>query len=107
MAKARSNGNGKLEDGMEELRRSQLAMQQAQAAMLQTLAAMQLSHAQYEKDMAQLRREGEELKRTSDERFARIEAILLEHNRILSRLPEAVAERIGFKAPDGVAKAEQ
>ncbi len=39
-----------------------------------------------------------ELKRESDERFARIEALLLEHNRILTALPDAIREKIGFKA---------
>ncbi len=41
-----------------------------------------------------------------DERFARIEAdmaailqVLAEHGRLLERLPEAVREEIGFKAP--------
>jgi hypothetical protein len=41
-----------------------------------------------------------------DERFARIEAdmavilrVLAEHGRLLERLPEAVREKIGFKAP--------
>ena len=41
-----------------------------------------------------------------DERFARIEAILLDHSRILAdhtailqALPEAVRERMGFKMP--------
>jgi hypothetical protein len=45
------------------------------------------------------------LKRQSDERFARIEAemaeiirVLNEHSRMLERLPEAVRDKIGFKA---------
>jgi hypothetical protein len=76
---------------METLRQSTLAM-------MQTLAVMQQSHAQHEREMAQLRRESEENKRAADERFARIEAILMEHNRILSRLADTVGEKIGFKA---------
>ncbi len=78
---------------MAALQQSQLAMQQAQATMLQTLAVMQQSHAQYEKDMPQMRREGDDLKRAADERFARIEAILLEHNHMLSRLADTVGEK--------------
>jgi hypothetical protein len=38
-----------------------------------------------------------ELKRESDERFARIESLLLEHNRILTALPDAIRDKIGFK----------
>ena len=37
--------------------------------------------------------------RINSERFARIEALLLEHNRILTALPEVIREKIGFKAP--------
>ena len=100
MARARSNGNGKLEEGM-------AALQQSMLAMLQTQALMQQSHAQYEKDMAQFRRDSDELKRAADERFARIEGILLEHNRILTRLADTVGEKIGFKTTANTQKAEQ
>ena len=37
------------------------------------------------------------MERTNAERFARIEAILMEHSRILRALPDAIRERIGFK----------
>jgi predicted nucleic acid-binding Zn-ribbon protein len=36
----------------------------------------------------------------NDERFARIEALLLEHNRILEDLPEKLRDKFGFRAPD-------
>ena len=46
-----------------------------------------------------------EIERTSSERFGRIEQdmsailrLLAEHSRLLERLPEAVREKIGFKA---------
>ncbi len=55
-------------------------------------------------EAAKLRREAEESnrriaewQRRADERFARIEAILLEHGRLLQALPDAVREKIGFK----------
>lgn len=99
MARARNNGNGKLEEAT-------AALQQSLLAMLQTQALMQQSHTQYEKDMAQFRRESEELKRAADERFARIEAILLEHNRILTRLGDTVGEKICFKASASPTKTE-
>lgn len=95
-----------------------MALQRALANMLETQAAMQQTHAslhqamlaqtaRHEKEMERLEREAEKRKQESDERFARIEAILLEHNRILSRLADTVGEKIGFKAPGGAAKAEQ
>jgi hypothetical protein len=47
-----------------------------------------------------------EMKAESDRRFARIEAILLdhtrilqEHSRILQALPDAICAKIGFKTP--------
>jgi hypothetical protein len=47
-----------------------------------------------------------ETERVKSERFARIEGdiaailrVLAEHSRLLKRLPEAVREKIGFKAP--------
>jgi hypothetical protein len=47
-----------------------------------------------------------EIERTTSERFARIEADmaailreLVEHRRVLERLPDAVREKLGFKAP--------
>jgi hypothetical protein len=40
-----------------------------------------------------------ETDRINTERFARIEALLLEHNRILHALPDVIRDKIGFKAP--------
>jgi hypothetical protein len=55
--------------------------------------------ARSQHDAAEFRRRTEEWQRRADERFARIEAILLEHGRILQALPDAVREKIGFKSP--------
>jgi hypothetical protein len=41
-----------------------------------------------------------ETDRINSERFARIEALLLEHNRILEALPDAIRDKIGFKPPE-------
>jgi hypothetical protein len=40
-----------------------------------------------------------EMKRSNEERFARIEALLIEHSRILQALPDAVREKFGFRPP--------
>ena len=37
-----------------------------------------------------------EMDRTNTERFARIEALLLEHNRILEALPEVIRDKIAL-----------
>jgi hypothetical protein len=99
MPREKSNGNGKLEDALARVLQTQAVMQEAQAEMISRFA-------QFEKDMAQMRRESDDLKRISDERFARIESILLEHNRILSRLADTVGEKIGFKASPSPPKEE-
>lgn len=48
-----------------------------------------------------------ETDRATSERFGRIETILLDHSRVLAelaqmleRLPDAVREKIGFRAPE-------
>ena len=40
-----------------------------------------------------------EMDRINSERFARIEALLIEHSRILNALPDAIRDKIGFKGP--------
>jgi hypothetical protein len=41
-----------------------------------------------------------ETNRINAERFARIEAILLEHSRILRALPDMICDKLGFKSPE-------
>jgi hypothetical protein len=86
MARAKSSGNGQLE--------------QALATLINTQASF----------LAQMR----DMDRVTSERFARIEAILGDHSRILAdhsrilaeivrmmqALPEVVREKIGFKSPE-------
>jgi predicted nucleic acid-binding Zn-ribbon protein len=86
----RSNRNDRLEEAMSLLIQSQAALAQQQTAFLARLADTD--------------REVAELRKQTDERFARIKTILLEHSRILSELmrmmealPEAIREKFGFK----------
>ena len=102
MARAKNQPNGRF-DKLDEAVRT---LVRTQAAFVQNQAAFQ----------AEMR----ELERQIAERFARIEAILLEHSRILGEhsrilaehthilaehsrilqtLPDAIREKIGFKAP--------
>jgi hypothetical protein len=85
--------NGKLNDALAALVTAQAILAQTQA---ETLARTQESI----KEIADLRR-------STDERFARIERILLEHSRILDQhtrileaLPDAVRQTIGFRPAD-------
>lgn len=99
MAKTK-DGNGKLEEALTMLIHTQAAFTQTQQAFSARMA---------------------EMDRINSERFARLEAILLDHGRILSdhsrileahtrilqAIPEAVRDKIGFKAPDAPASAKE
>jgi hypothetical protein len=92
MARAKNTSNGKLDEAIQTLAH-------AQATLVQTQANLVAQMADWQRDFAEFRRRTDEWQRHADERFARIEAILLEHSRILQALPDAVREKIGFKAP--------
>jgi hypothetical protein len=92
MARAKEQKNGRLEEAMTTLLQNQATLVQNQAAFI-------AQKRETDKELADLRRENNERFARIDERLAGIEAILLEHNRILERLPKAVREKIGFKAP--------
>jgi hypothetical protein len=92
MARARSNGNGKLD----KLDEAMTSLVQAQALLVQNQAAAQAQIAEAQRRMAEYERERAEYERETVQRFARIEAILLDHSRTLHALPDAVREKIGF-----------
>jgi len=87
MARAKDHGNGQ-----SRLDEALAALVQAQATMVQTQATFVAQSAETNKRIA-------EYEQLAAERFARIESILIEHNRILKALPEAIREKIGFKPP--------
>jgi len=113
----KSNGHTKLDEAMTSLVQAHAALAQAQAVLAQSHAAFLAEKAVSDQRFAELGREFNriekermeleranakermESERANAERFDRIEAILLEHNRILSALPEQLREKIGFKAP--------
>jgi hypothetical protein len=68
-----------------------------QAAFVKQMSESEKDTALVRREMLELRRESDQLRRESDERFRRIEAILLEHTRLLQALPETIREKIGFK----------
>jgi hypothetical protein len=92
MARSRDPGNGRLEQALE----TQI---QNQAAFVARMAEADQRMAAHERDAIELRRTMAELERVTAQRFARIEAILLEHSRILQALPDAVRDKVGFKIP--------
>ena len=78
MARTKNAGNGRLEDALATLI-------QNQASFLARMSEIDLRVA--------------EMDRINPERFARIEALLLERNRILLALPDTIRDKIGFMAP--------
>ncbi len=99
MARAKEHGNGRLEDALQ-------ALVQAQATLVQTQAAYLAQKPETDKRIAKFEKRNDDWQRQANDRFARIEAILLEHNRILSehakfleKLPDLIGEKIGFKPP--------
>ncbi len=92
MARTKSESNGRLEEAMALLFHNQ-------ASFVAQLAETNRQIAESERRMA-------ETNRINSERFARIETMLIEHNRILAdhsrtlqSLTDAIREKIGFKAP--------
>ena len=85
MARAKSNGGIRLEEAM--------------ALLIQNQAAFLARASEIDARVADIDVSSKELRRENTERFARIEAILLEHSRVLAALPEAVRERMGFRPP--------
>src|SRR5438105_9211009 len=103
MARARNQKNGRLEEAMANLVQSQATLVQNQATLVQNQASFLARMAETDARMAETDREIAEMQRVNAERFARIEAILLEHSRILQALPDAISEvrdKIGFRAPE-------
>jgi hypothetical protein len=86
MARAKEQGNGRLEEAM--------------AVLLQNTATLVQTQAAFVASMAENNRRWAESERNIMERFSRVEAILIEHNRILQALPDAIREKIGFKVPN-------
>ncbi len=93
MVRSKQQKNGRLEEAMALLLQNQASFVQNQAAFVQNQTSFLARMA--------------EMDRVNSERFARIEAILLEHSqildehtRILEALPDVIRERIGFKASE-------
>jgi uncharacterized protein involved in exopolysaccharide biosynthesis len=99
MARARSTGNGRLEEALAALTRTVATLMQSQATLTQNQAAFLARAAETDARIAQIDARMAEMDRINTERFARIEALLLEHNRILQALPDAIRDKIGFKPP--------
>jgi hypothetical protein len=103
---ARAQKNGRLEEALAALVQAQATLVQNMATLVQTQTAFVARMAESDARFAEWQRVSAALQEENRERFARIEAILLEHSRILAdhtrilqALPDAIREKIGFKIP--------
>jgi predicted nucleic acid-binding Zn-ribbon protein len=103
---------GSAPNGRDRLEEALATLIQNQAAFVSQLSESGRRHAEIERQHLEFERRHVEYQRESAERFARIEAqiaeiirvlaehgrLLAEHSRLLERLPDAVRDKIGFKA---------
>jgi len=92
VARARTSGNGRIEEPIATLLQNQAALQQNITTLVQTQAAFVARMSETDSRIANMYQRMER-------RFANIEAILSELMRMIERLPEAVRDKIGFKPP--------
>lgn len=83
MAKSNGAQHGRLEDAL--------------ATLIQNQASFVARMSEIDMRMAEMTRTNTERFAEMDKRFARIEDLLIEHNRILRALPDAIRDKIGFK----------
>lgn len=107
MATAKNQTNGRLEEATTAMIQNQATLLQTQAAFVQSQFAYAARMAEADQRMAEADRRFEQLRQEAAEWFARIEAILLDHSRILTEhnqllqaLTDAIREKIGFKIPE-------
>jgi hypothetical protein len=86
-----------LEDALATLLQNQATLVQNQAIYQAQKAEVDQRIAEIQRQMAETERQRVETDRLSAERFARIEAILVDLMRMMERLPEAVREKTGFR----------
>jgi len=79
---------------MEIAMRQRDELREALSSLVRSEALLVESQAIRDREVSALRREMADFRRSTEERFSRIEAILL---RLVEVLPEAVRERIGIK----------
>lgn len=99
MAKKGQNGNGQ-----DRLSEAMALLIQNQAAFVAQLKDSDHKHLEFQRQHLEFERKNMEFERATQEQFAQIKAqmaeiirVLNEHSRILTNLPEAVRDKIGFK----------
>jgi hypothetical protein len=61
------------------------------------VATLLQAQAQFVSEMANINRRYNELKEESDRRYSQIVTLLMRHEELLMRLPDAIKDKIGFQ----------
>jgi hypothetical protein len=88
------NNHSDLETALTSLIQNQAMLNQNQILFNQQFAQLQMLINQ---QLAQINTEAREFRKECEERFARIEQLLINHELMLRELPEAIRQKIGFQ----------
>ena len=74
-------------------------LEEAMVLLIGNQAAFVEQMARSDRELVELKRRGDESFARIEQRFSRIEDILIQHTTILEQLPEAIRQKIGFNSP--------
>jgi hypothetical protein len=99
MVRRKATADSRLEEAMALLSQAQTSLSQAQPSLVQANAMLAQSRVACLARNSEIDARMAETDRINSERFARIEAILMNLMSMMERLPEAICHKIGFKPP--------
>ena len=99
MARTSNQKNGKLEEAIEALVHAQVILVQNQAAFQAQIIDVQRQNTERFERIEALLREQSRILAEHSRILADHSRILAEHGQILQAIPDAVRDKIGFKAP--------
>jgi TolA-binding protein len=114
MARTKSVNGDRLEDALSNLLQTQAAFLARVSETDRQLVEIKKEMVETERQLLEVRKDMIETQRINNERFARIEATLLDHSRILAdhtrilqslaeaiqELPDAIRGKFGFRPPE-------
>jgi len=72
-------------------------LEAALTTLIQNQAMLNQNQIMFNQQLAQTNAEIRDLRKEGEERFARIEQLLINHELMLQELPEAIRQKIGFQ----------
>jgi hypothetical protein len=99
VARGKDAGNGEFKQTLATLMQPKANLIQHQTALMQQQSAFLARASEIDARVGEMDRINTERFARIEDRYVRIEALLLEHNRILQALPDAIRDKTGFKSP--------